>query len=216
MNRQFFRESDLLFTFSKDWVVKKYDSHAYFKILSGHGLKGVDFIGIFENRALYLIEVKNYNKRSYSPAAPDWTDIEGSAYPLALALNCKIEDSLRLIKVVNKYLTRQWWFLSSTWLRKLFNRNKLKKDWHFWQRVGEILENDRFVFPVLYLELSPDFLKQTNQVCKDVVNNIQKEYALLKSLPTASLEIISIEENYKENILKGMEVEFLDREQTNS
>jgi len=210
MNKQSFKESDLQFTFSEGWVVKKYDDHAYFKILSGHGLKGVDFIGIYENKQVYLIEVKNYNKRSYSPVDPDWSDIEGETIPLASAMHNKIEDSLRLIKAVNSYLSKRWWYRSASWLRTVLGNNELIKDWHFWKRVGELLETSNDVFPVLWIELSPDFLTQSKQEEQDVIIRIQNEYAFAKTLRSAPLQISTSKKSQKEEILKGVDVKFLD------
>ena len=50
-------ESDLLFEFPDDWVVRKYDDTAAYQSLSGHGLKGVDFIALVPDGTLWLIEV---------------------------------------------------------------------------------------------------------------------------------------------------------------
>jgi len=58
------KESALLFDFEEtDWIVKKYDDHRYYKSLSGAGLKGVDFIGIFQQEKVVFIEVKNFRAK---------------------------------------------------------------------------------------------------------------------------------------------------------
>ena len=58
-----YQESGLEFNFDNNWVLKKYDSHPFYKSLSGANLKAVDFIGIWKNEILVLIEVKNYKIR---------------------------------------------------------------------------------------------------------------------------------------------------------
>ena len=57
------QESGLVFTFPKNWVVKKYDEHRFYNYLSGLGFKGIDIIAITPERKLILIEVKNYINR---------------------------------------------------------------------------------------------------------------------------------------------------------
>ena len=58
-----FIESGLTFSFSKRWKVLKYDKHRFYRYLSGSGFKGVDFIGVLDEKQLVLIEVKNYKDR---------------------------------------------------------------------------------------------------------------------------------------------------------
>lgn len=206
MYTQPFKESDIEFTFGSDWIVKKYDNHAYFKILSGHGLKGVDFIGIYKNEGLYLIEVKNYYKRSYSPVEPDLSDVEGTHPLLGSALHSKIEDSLRLIKIVNKYLETRWWFKIAYFWRNTLSRKVIKKDWHFWTRVGELSENAQKVFPVLWLEMDSALIEQSNQSTSTVSVSLKSEYDKRKQLPTQVLQIISTKNYIRNKVLEGVRV----------
>jgi len=58
-----FKESDLTFNFSqKEWEIIRYDTHRYYKILSGAGLKGVDFLGIYQKNKVVFFEVKGTGK----------------------------------------------------------------------------------------------------------------------------------------------------------
>ena len=57
------QESDLHFTFPPDWIVHKFDATAAYRSVSGHGLKGVDFLCLVGTEELYLIEVKNFYRR---------------------------------------------------------------------------------------------------------------------------------------------------------
>jgi len=160
MEYQKFIESDLQFSFNQDWVVKKYDDQNYFKLLAGQGLKGVDFIGIYKENFLYLIEVKNYRKRAYSPAAAIWTDLEGALPPLALTFVKKIDDSLKLIRVVERAQKRKWWLRLLYYVQDFTGDKRLNKDWKFWRRVYELSTQASTVYSVLWLELDPIFLTQ--------------------------------------------------------
>ncbi len=206
MKTQSFKESDIEFTFGADWAVKKYDDHAYFKMLSGHGLKGVDFIGIYKNESLYLIEVKNYHKRSYSPVDPDWSDIEGGSPPLGAHLYGKMEDSLRLIRIVNKYLSTRWWFKMASYFRRTFKKEALQKDWHFWTRVGELSQDPASVHPVLWLEMDPKLYEPSDLRIASLTTRLQNEYAKGKALPTQPLQVVSIKEHRTKAVMGNLEV----------
>lgn len=206
MKTQAFTESDIEFTFGTDWIVKKYDDHAYFKILSGHGLKGVDFIGIYKNESLYLIEVKNYHKRSYSPVGPDLSDLEGVNPLLGLNVHGKMEDSLRLIRIVNQYLVTRWWFKIAFFFRNTFNNKGISKDWHFWSRAGELSKDAQSVFPVLWLEVDSKLLDRSNQSTSSISVALRSEYGKRKQLPTQLLQITSIKNYIREKVLIGVRV----------
>lgn len=58
-----FQESGISFKFSSpQWAVVKYDEHLAHKKVSNalQPTKAVDFLGIHDNRQLFLVEVKNY------------------------------------------------------------------------------------------------------------------------------------------------------------
>ena len=204
-----FDESDLKIEFGTNWTVKKYDDQTYFTLLSGRGLKGVDFIGIYGKDSLYLIEVKNYHKRSYSPVAPDWADLQGSPPPLVEIMYKKIEDSLRLIRIVATYHSRQWWFRFAKYFRNLFDLKGLEKDWQFWDKVAEIaLQKDK-VFPVLWLELSPEFLRDTELKKQDLKTRITTEVSKLLKNSSHNLKIVSIN-NWGEIALHDVKVKMMD------
>lgn len=139
-----FKESDIEFEFGRDCLVKKFDEHRYYNILSGSGLKGVDFIVIYKNEFLYLIEVKNYKKRSFSPVAPDVSDLLGDPCPLVDQFVEKIQDSITLINVVKKYLAKKWWFGLTEWIKKMLPEDySLNRDMDFWLKAKAIIENDK-------------------------------------------------------------------------
>jgi len=58
-----FEESNLRFEFGEDWtLIEQYDIHADFDSIKNaiSGTKGVDFIGILNDKTLYFFEVKNF------------------------------------------------------------------------------------------------------------------------------------------------------------
>lgn len=66
-----FQESGINFKFqSPKWNVVKYDEHLAHKKVSNalQPTKAVDFLGIHDNRQLFLVEVKNY--RGHTHAVP--------------------------------------------------------------------------------------------------------------------------------------------------
>lgn len=104
-----YSESDLLFTFPDDWIVRKYDSTVAYQSLSGHGLKGVDFLCLSPDGKLWLIEVKNYRMRKNFRAT------RRSPGELAVHVGKKFSDTKRLIRIVNKYMRRRWWIALRLW-----------------------------------------------------------------------------------------------------
>ncbi len=148
-----FQESDFLFNFNKDWQIYRFDQHRFYRHLSAVGLKGVDFIGIYKNEFLMLMEIKNYNRRKASPVAPDIRDIIGMRPQLIDIFNHKLEDSMLAIKTVYKYYRRKFWYplLSSIW--KFFPFLLLKNtESYFWLRSYELLHQENKVHFVLWLE----------------------------------------------------------------
>ena len=125
---QLFEESDLQFIFPDDWVVRKFDGTRAYQSLSGHGLKGVDFIALSPDERLWLVEVKNYRPR-YSDAR-QYKAQRRTPRALAEHLVGKLRDTQRLLRIVNKSLTANWWFPAWRVLRRLKpNRNS---NYWFW------------------------------------------------------------------------------------
>lgn len=73
-------EGDLLFEFDEElWKpLVRWDKHAAYRtgiMEMGNG-KAVDFIGIFNNRTLFFIEVKDYRQRDRTKPVPPWEEFE--------------------------------------------------------------------------------------------------------------------------------------------
>lgn len=204
MLEQNYIESDIYFSFNQDWKVKKYDDHAYFKSVAGFGLKGIDFIGIYKTQELFLIEVKNYRKRIYSPVAPDWSDLEGNKPPLIEAYVNKIYDSLRLIKVVNQSYQRKWWFRILKKWNELTGNQSIEKDWQFWEKVYQLSQSPEYVKPILWLELDPDFLTSLNQTQLQFNNILEDKIKRISKNRVPYSQVLSFDS--KPITLKGVSI----------
>ncbi|MEM1123114.1 MAG: hypothetical protein AAGJ18_21910 [Bacteroidota bacterium] len=144
-----FQESGLLFTFSeKTWDVLQYDTHKYYKILSGVGLKGVDFLGIYQKRQVVFWEVKHFR----SPISKDHKfelspDFEGQIVG-------KLVDSIRAIRVIHQYLERKWWYRAYQKFKGYFPSFLIKnQDWYFWYRLHQLISSKEQMQFVLWLEI---------------------------------------------------------------
>ena len=130
-----FQESDLLFTFPDTWTVRKFDETAAYKSLSGHGLKGVDFIALSPDDKLWLIEVKNYRPRK--KGTKEYRANRRRPDDLAAQIVTKFHDSIRLINVVNTYLHRSWYKRAIIWYRNNIRANRESNYW-FWHAVQQL------------------------------------------------------------------------------
>lgn len=149
-----FLESDINFFFESDWVVHRYDTHRYFRGLSGRGLKGVDFIGILHQEYLVFFEVKNYNIRPSGRGGQSLDLVQKDSHLIANAFIRKIEDTFTAVDAIQKYWERRWW-------RRLFSmliRHLPIKRYEsaFWRKVTELAGNPGCCTAVLWLE-SPAF-----------------------------------------------------------
>jgi hypothetical protein len=145
-----FEESGLLFEFEGDWDIRKYDSHKYYKILAGTGLKGIDFLGIHNKQELYLFEVKNYKIRNEWQTSDPMDRIRETPEELAEKIIQKIEDSLRLFRVIYLYYRRKWMY------RHLF---PVVGDWwpgfeiwKYWTRVYQLSQEKENIRVVFWME----------------------------------------------------------------
>lgn len=148
-----FLESDLQFNFAAtQWQIMKYDSHQYFKTLSGAGLKGVDFIGIYQQNQLVFFEVKNF--RAYAAEVNTTFSIFENTALFIENIQYKLEDTLTAINVIIKYLNRKSWyryFLKlESYIPARFFQNQ---DWYFWHQIHRLWKRDAVKTFVLWLEI---------------------------------------------------------------
>jgi len=137
-----FSESGLNFQFNSDWWVKSFDQHRFYQYINGYGLKGVDFVGIYQERELYFIEVKNYKLR-WAPEAERLADLLGTRHGEIIQLfDDKTDDSLRILELIHRYHRRQTWNRWYSTLMKQFYRFGWKSDFIFWQKAWELMEQE--------------------------------------------------------------------------
>jgi len=146
-----FQESDLTFYFPNDWVVRKYDDTVAYQSLSGHGLKGVDFIALSPDGKLWLIEVKNYRPRISPRDGREYRAKRKSPENLAVDIATKFNDSKRLIRIVDIYLRRGWWRRLQLWWYRLRGPN-LDSNFWFWSEARRRCDLDRATVFVLWME----------------------------------------------------------------
>ena len=147
-----FHESGLQFTFSSNWVVRKYDEHAYFRGLSGKSMKGVDFIAIRNRKELIFIEVKNYSTR-YNSQLGHAFEVEAKPIPeLGKELKKKAEDTLLAMDAVMQFYHRSWWYrlTRKVWL----NWPWLFSNRAFWTQADYVLHQS--LHYVIWLSLDED------------------------------------------------------------
>lgn len=145
-----FEESGLLFKFEGNWNIRKYDSHKYYKILAGTGLKGIDFLAIRNKRELYLFEVKNYKIRNEWQLSDPMDRIRETPEILAEQIVQKIEDSLRLFRVIYLYYRRKWMYrhlfpIVGKWWPGF-------ETWKYWTRVYQLSQEKENIYVVFWME----------------------------------------------------------------
>lgn len=132
MENKIFREREVEATFDEEWSVIKLDEHRYYKRLSGLGISGVDFLAVHPVFGMALIEMKNYTQGVSSiPEDIDQRMIE------------KKTDTMRLIRIINKYYERQIYFRM---LRFIGWEYLYPKEWMIWLRAKDHLDNDNIFF----------------------------------------------------------------------
>jgi len=172
-----FQESDLQFNFSDaDWQVIKYDTHRYFKILSGVGLKGIDFLGIYQERQVIFFEVKNFHTNKVTKDN-SYQIIDNTPLFIENIIH-KIEDAKRAVKVVHQYLQRKWWyrfFLNyHSFIPSFFIQ---QKDWYFWYRIQAIIQAQTTLVCVLWLEI-------------DIILPVEQKQPLMDAIETRLAEAV--------------------------
>jgi len=173
-----FQESDLQFYFDNaHWRVMKYDAHRYYKILSGAGLKGVDFIGIHNKKQLVFFEVKHFR-------SPKVNSKENEALFIQQIYD-KMEDTITAIQVIEKLLNRKRWyryFLKlESYIPFYFVQNR---DWYFWHRIIQLWKVNSSNDFVLWVEIAPSYSKLGgNNFRKKLQEKLAIEFSEFKIQP---------------------------------
>jgi len=187
-----FYESGITFRFSERWKTLKYDEHRFYRYLSGSGFKGVDFIGILDEKTLALIEVKNYKDRYEFDESDPSENIISNPLAYAEQFAHKFNDTFQLIGIIRKYYQRKWWFLQPRkfLLRVIPKHILLRFDWGFWNLVIQLLdEKKEKILIVLWLELNGELedsklksaIDQIHQYLQQHFNSNQMEVVIVNS-----------------------------------
>lgn len=87
-----FQESGISFKFSSpQWAVVKYDEHLAHKKVSNalQPTKAVDFLGIHDNRQLFLVEVKNYRGHTHDAETQEVFQAKGDELMRRIAVKVR-------------------------------------------------------------------------------------------------------------------------------
>lgn len=147
---QHYQESDIDFSFPAGWAVRKYDDHRFYRGLSGHGLKAVDFIILLPDGRLCLMEVKNYLPRT-GKMGRQHAVTRKPAKKLAADLTKKYADSGRAINVISRYYASKWYYRWRYALGKYF-AFQYRSDLLFWHEAARRAQSDLPNLVLLWME----------------------------------------------------------------
>ena len=137
-----FIEGELQFSFSEDWLVRKYDAHTFYQGLSGIGLKGVDFIAVRPNR-MVLIEVKNYQRFRNGRIRQSVADALENPDKIGRRIAQKANDTFRAMEAIRAYYKRRLSYrLSYPFLRTFWWQ---WSDFSVWSHATDLAEHTRTV-----------------------------------------------------------------------
>ena len=131
-------------------MVRKYDDTVAYQSVSGHGLKGVDFIALSPDGGLWLIEVKNFRPRISPRNGREYRAQRPLPDRLARAVAAKFEDSRRLIAIVDAWTRRRWWRRLQRWW--LWRRPDPDSSYWFWGEAKRRLDGKALLNVVLWME----------------------------------------------------------------
>ena len=142
-----------MFHFEQSCAVRKYDAHNFFQGFSGVGLKGVDFIVLYED-LLLLIEGKNYRRRQDWQTENPFDPIQAAPESFADDIADKYLDTLSALQAIGTYYSRKWWFGLLNPVRSYLPGKYL--DWVFWSKIHHHLLEHKSVVSILFLESEND------------------------------------------------------------
>ncbi len=173
-----FTESGLQFTFSRDWVVKKYDSHRYYRGLSGRGLKGIDFIALnLKENLVAFFEVKNYRTRYNQNTGEPIYPVPKPASELAQALSGKVSDTLLAIDAITAYYQKSFMY---RWLQPLYLHLPFYAgDRFFWTKVENCIYQHENLVHVLWVELQEKDRDYQDQIKQQTALLLKNEFGVI-------------------------------------
>ncbi len=101
----------------------------------------MDFVGIRKDE-LYLIEIKNFFQYKNSTTK--------SIHQLATELVEKIEDTIRLFSIIEKFHQRKWYF--RMFLTLVLKFPFLNREWDLWHRIYLLSMDQSKIHFVLFIQ----------------------------------------------------------------
>ncbi len=168
-------ESDLVFDFDDAiWQVKKYDDHHYYKKFSGVGLKGVDFIGIYNQDKVVFIEVKNFRAKHPTREEPFTVLKETKAF--INHIGDKLEDTFRATTAIQGYFRKKWWYRTYLSLESFIPQHWfLHRDWLFWHQVYQLAQQKDKIEFVIWLEIEERISEKGKADLSNHIDNMLEE-----------------------------------------
>jgi len=130
-----FEESKVKFTFSEEnwWVIKFDEDKNYTKVRDTlEGTKGIDFLGIYNENTLILIEVKNF--RNHTLDASTRERLSNDAEDLTTEIAQKVKDSIACITAASRNTTH--------------NQRE-------WKKACNIISQNKSLFIIAWVEIDP-------------------------------------------------------------
>ena len=121
-----FQESGINFKFqSPKWNVVKYDEHLAHKKVSNalQPTKAVDFLGIHDNRQLFLVEVKNYRGHTHDAETQEVLQAKGEELMRRIAV--KVRDTITTVTNSARFSTNDEDFFTRINQLLLDNQKKI-------------------------------------------------------------------------------------------
>ena len=121
-----FQESGINFKFqSPKWNVVKYDEHLAHKKVSNalQPTKAVDFLGIHDNRQLFLVEVKNYRGHTHDAETQEVLQAKGEELMRRIAV--KVRDTIATVTNSARFSTNDEDFFTRINQLLLDNQKKI-------------------------------------------------------------------------------------------
>lgn len=190
-------ESDLVFEFNDAyWQVIKYDDHRYYKKFSGIGLKGVDFIGIYRQKKVVFIEVKNF--RDKHPTREEPFKVLTETKDFINTIGDKLEDTFRAVTAIHAYLKRKWWYRIYLLLELYLPQQWFfQRDWLFWHQVFHLAQQKNQIELVLWLEIEERISDKGKKDLSDYIDRILEAQLaeFTNEVKVASLERLIYEDS---------------------
>ncbi|PPK86307.1 hypothetical protein CLV84_3230 [Neolewinella xylanilytica] len=162
-----FSESDLQIEFPNDWSVRRFDQTTAYRSVSGHGLKGVDFLCLTPEGELWLVEIKNFRRRNELSSMK-----RRSPEGLAQQVGKKFSDSKRIIRVVNRAMQQRWWLRLVLLWYAWRKRERPESDYWFWAEAERRLEQASRTVCLLWMETperTPDYAAAVREFLEEAL-----------------------------------------------